>query len=128
MQPLDRAVDDRGERAGERADPQRRPHGAGQLGDLRVGLGEPAGDRIGVREQQRARLGHRRAAGPAVEQPDAQLALERGDLLGDRGLRQGERLGRARERAAPGDLAEGEQAAGVDHRHSLWHSQEGNLS
>ncbi len=119
MEALDRAVDDRGQRARERAEPQRRAVGAGELGDLGVGLAEPVGDRVGVREQQRARLGDRRAARPAVEQPDAELALERGDLLGDGRLRQRERLGRAREGAAPGDLAEGEQAAWVEHRHEL---------
>ena len=88
--------------------------------DLAVRLGEPVGDRVGVREQQGARLGHRRAAGAAVQQPDAELALERGDLLRDGGLGQRERLGRARERAAPGDLAEREQAAWIEHRRSLY--------
>ena len=53
-------------------------------------------------------------AGAAVEQPDAELALERGDLLGDGRLGQGERLGRARERVAVRDLAEGEHPARVD--------------
>ena len=100
--------------------PQRRAVRARELGDLAVRLGEPVGDRVGVRQQQGARLGHRRTAGAAVQQPDAELALERGDLLRDGGLGQRERLGRARERAAPCDLAEGEQAAWVEHRRSLY--------
>ena len=76
-QPRDRGRDDGGERARERADAQRLALGGGQLGDLGVGLREPVGDRVGVGEQQRARLGRRRAARPAVEQPHAELALER---------------------------------------------------
>ena len=113
-QPGDRRRDDRAERAGERAGAQRLALGGHALGDLLVGLGEPLGDRVGVGEQQRADLGRRGTAGPAVEQADAELALERGDLLGHRRLGQRERLGRARERAAVRDLAEGEHAARVD--------------
>ena len=80
---------------------------------------EPPGDHVGVLEQQLAGGRERQAARAALEQPRAGLLLERRDLLGDRGLRQRERLGRARERAEPRDLAEREHAARVDHRHSL---------
>ena len=98
---------------------QRLALGGHALGDLGAGLREPLGDGVGVREQQRADLGRRGAAGAAVQQADAELALERGDLLGDRRLRQRERLGRAGERPAVRDLAKGEQAARVDHGHRM---------
>ena len=99
VQLRDRRRDDRAERARERAGAQRLALGGDALGDLLAGLGEPLGDGVGVGEQQRADLGRRRAARAAVEQADAELALERGDLLGDRRLGQRERLGGARERA-----------------------------
>ena len=82
---------------------------------------QPVGDDVGVLEQQRARRRERQPAGPALEQLRARLALERRDLLRDRGLGQRQRLGRARERAEPRDLAERQHAARVDHRLSLWH-------
>ena len=65
-QAYDRLRDDGRQRARERADAQRLALGRGQLGDLRVGLREPVGDRVGVGEQQRARLGRcRRRRGRA---------------------------------------------------------------
>ena len=128
VQLRDRRGDDRAERARERADPQGLALRGDQVGQLRVGLGEPLGDRVGVGEQQRAGLGGRRAARPAVEQAHADLPLERGDLLGDRRLGERERVGRPRERATVGDLAEGEQPARFEHSHSLCDGQEGNLN
>ena len=97
-QAHDRVRDHRRERARERADAQRLALGVGQLGDLLAGLREPVGDRVGVGEQQRAGGGRRRPSGAAFEQLHAELALERGDLLGDRRLGQRERVARARER------------------------------
>ena len=49
------------------------------------------------------------------------LALERGDLLGDGGLGEGERLGGGRERAADRDLAKDAHAANVEHEENLYH-------
>ena len=60
-----------------------------------------------------------RAAAAAHEQRGAELALERGDLLGDRRLAERERLGGARERAGAGDRAERQQPACVEHSVSL---------
>ena len=53
--------------------------------------------------------------GPRSSSRAPDLALQRGDLLRHRGLGQRERLGRARERAEPGDLAERQHAAGIKH-------------
>ena len=47
------------------------------------------------------------------------FGLERRDLLGDRRLRVGERLGGAGERAAVGDLLQDPQATHVKHKLSL---------
>ncbi len=112
----DRVRDDRGERARVRADREPGLARGAQLGELGVGGVEAARERVGVAEQQLPGLGQGEPARAAVEQRRADLALERGDLLGDRGLRQGEGLGRARERGAPGDLAEGEQAPRLKHK------------
>ena len=86
---------------------------------LEVGEVEPRGDRVGVREQQLAGRGGERAGAAADEQRGAELALEGADLLRHRGLAERERLGRARERALARDLAEGEQAARIEHSLSL---------
>jgi hypothetical protein len=100
------------------ADFQRVAVGRRQLGDLLVGLREPVGDGVGVGQKQRAGLGGLRPAGAALEQPHAELALERADLLGDRGLRERQLLAGARERALARDLAERQQPPRV-HRHGL---------
>ena len=80
-QPRDRGRDDGGEGARERADPQRVAIGRRQLGDLPVGLREPVGHGVRVGEQHRAGLGRRRPARPPLQEPDAELSLERRDLL-----------------------------------------------
>ena len=79
-----------------------------------AGLGRELGlDLLDARQQLPGPL-HERAAGvgqlepPAglAEQLDAGLALELGELLRDRRRREGERLGRARDRALGGELAQ----------------------
>ena len=66
------------------------------------------------------------AARGALEQLRARLALERGDLPGDRGLGEAQRLGRRGQGAAADDLAEHAQAGGVErgagggHERSVW--------
>ena len=84
-----------GERAREGADVQLARDVARELLELARGELEPVGDHVGVRQQQLAGGRELQAARPAVEQPRARLALERGDLLGDRGLGERQRLGRA---------------------------------
>ena len=61
--------------------------------------------------------GGREPAGAAValEQLDAGLALERGELLGHRGRRVPERVRGGRDRAAGGELAQDAEAADVEH-------------
>ena len=90
-----------------------------QLAELRVDGGQPSGERVGVREKQLAGRGEAQAAGPAVQQQRADLALQRRHLLRDRGLGERERLGRAGERRATRDLAEREESPRVQHKVSL---------
>jgi hypothetical protein len=77
---------------------------------------EPAEDHVGMLDEHLARLGQHDAAGTALQQPYAGLALERGDLLRDRRGRVGEHVGGGRQRTAAGDFAEHAQAADVQHR------------
>ena len=62
-----------------------------------------------------AGLGQVHAARAALDEHGARLALQCGDLLGDRRLRVGERLGRGGERAAHRDLAEDPQPLHIEH-------------
>ena len=80
-----------------------------QLGEQRVAMG-----------QQHARDGRQaHAAAVGLQQRLAHLALQRGQLLGDRRGRQVQRVGRRRDRAAVGELAQRAQAAQVDHAAQL---------
>ena len=54
---------------------------------------------LGVRAQRVAGLGRRQPAAHALEEAHAELGLQPADLLGDRGLRHVQLLGRGRERA-----------------------------
>ena len=74
------------------------------------------GDRIRVLEQDRALRLQAQAARLARQQPHADLALQRGDLVGHRRLGERQRARGARERALVGDGAEGQQAARVHSR------------
>ena len=73
---------------------------------------------VGVAQQQLAGLGQRdgpRAAGP-LDQPVADGALQRRDLLRHRALRVAELGRRLRERLRPRDRVEGGQVADLDTR------------
>ena len=72
-----------------RADAQRPGGAGGERGEVGLGGLQPRDDRVRVTQQQAAGLGERDGPRPArpVEQPLADDALERGDLLADRGLR-----------------------------------------
>ena len=96
---------------------------AAQAGDrleLRLRLGEAAEDRVGVADERAARVGEPDAAHAALDERRAGLALERGDLLRDGGLRERERVGGGGERAVLGDLPEDPHAAHVEHQRSLY--------
>jgi hypothetical protein len=122
----DRGRDERGQGAGEAADAQRAAVIA-QLGELDVGQGEALGDRLRVIERDGARLRQGQPARPAVQQTRSQFALERGHLLGDRRLREGELARGGRERAGLRDRAEGEQAPRIQHKDRLWHGRSYDL-
>jgi hypothetical protein len=89
-QPANRLRYQRGERAGERADAQAPALLRRQLADPRGREREAVGDRVGVLEQDGAGGRELQSARLAVQQPRADLALQRRDLLGDRRLRQRE--------------------------------------
>jgi hypothetical protein len=110
---------DRGQGAREGAQPQGAALGDDERIHLGVGQVEPRRQGVGVREQQVTCRRRHRAGAPADEQRRSQLLLQRAHLLGDRGLAERERRGGARERAAAGDLPEGQQAARIEHRHRL---------
>ena len=83
-----------------------------QLGLGRLELGQHA---LGAPDEQPRGGGEDHAAPLALEQRDPDLALERGEVLGDRGGRVAERLGRGGDGAALGELAQHVQAADVEH-------------
>ena len=74
------------------------------------------------RTSARPGVGEADAAHAALDERRPGLALERGDLLRDGGLGEGERLGGGGERAALGDLAQDSHAANVKHQQSLYRS------
>lgn len=65
-----------------------------------------AQDRARVLAEDEAEIGRRDAARVALEQLDAELFLERADVLAERGLGDAQRFGRLREAARLGDLDE----------------------
>ena len=110
----DRRRHQRGQRAGEAADAQRAPVVA-ELGELGVGQRQALGHGVRVIERDRPRVGQRETPGPAVQQPRAELALERGHLLGHGRLGQRQLARGGGERAGVRDGAEGEQPARIQH-------------
>ena len=95
---------------------------AAQAGDrleLRLGLGQAAEHGVGVAHERLARLRQAHAARAALHEDRAGLALERGDLLRDGGLGEGEGLRGGGEGALDGDLSEDAHAADVEHELSL---------
>ena len=99
-----------------RRDPQRARLAGAQRGHVRARRIEPVDDRLGVSQQQVARLGHRdrtRAAG-ALDELLPDDALEGGDLLAHRRLGVAELEGGAAERAGPGHGLECRQVPHLD--------------
>jgi hypothetical protein len=93
-----------------------------QAGDrLELGLRvcEAGEDDVGVVDERASRVGEPHAARVALDEHGSGLALERGDLLRDGGLRVRECVGRGGERAARGDLAQDAHTADVEHKRTL---------
>ena len=76
-------------------------------------------ERVRMAEEELAGRRQRESRTSPLDQPLAELHLERAHLLRDRGLRERERRRRARERPMVRDLAEGEQPPRIQHRLSL---------
>jgi hypothetical protein len=126
-QPAEGGHGERHDRPGggrERADPKTPARAGGELGELRLGVGELAEDALGVTHERLAGGGEAHALGLALDQLDARLRLEAGDLLRDGGLGVRQRLGCRRERAAQRDLAQHLQKAEIIHKRTLLHRSE----
>jgi hypothetical protein len=74
---------------------------------------------LGVLDQLAAHRGEGHPPRRALDQPGSRLALERRDLLGDRGARVLQAARRGRDRALAVDRAEHDQLADVEHAVSL---------
>ena len=104
---------------GERRREARDPHGP----DDALGVGRHVGGRglelreheVGVPDEHLGGAGEPHAAPVALEHGLAQLALQRGELLGHRGRGEVQRVGGGGQRPLLGDLAQDAQSAGVDH-------------
>ncbi len=98
------------------ADAQRPGRAFGERGHVGLCGIELRDDRVGVAEQEAARVGEVDAAraARAVDEALADDALELGDLLADRGLRVAELAGRGVERAVPPHRVERHQVAQLD--------------
>ena len=114
--PLERRHHQRPRRGLERRD----AHDAADLARLprqvRLQLLEPGQHAAGAGRQHPPGVGQLEPPARLAEQLDARLALELGELLGDRRRREGERLGGARDRPLGDELAQHEQTAGREHR------------
>ena len=114
-QATGRGRGDLGERGGEAGDAHGADDAVGVRGDVgRRGLELREHD-VRVADEHLGGACEPHAAPVALHDRLADLALERGELLGDRGRREVERVGGGRERAVLGDLAQHAQAAGIDH-------------
>ena len=111
----DREGHQRGAHRGEGGDAHAPAAQTGDGLELGLGRGDPGEDGVGVLDEGSPGVGQTDAPGSAIEEDRARLALERGDLLGDRGLRVRERLRRGRERAAGGHLAQDAEALRIEH-------------
>ena len=100
-----------------------RHHPSGRLGGLggQVGLGllDHGQDALGVAGQAPARVGQLGPARRPVEQRGARLALERGQLLGDRGRGVAEDGGGPGDAAARGEFLEQTEPVQIEHKRTL---------
>ena len=101
--------------AGERPDPHRAGQPGARGGQPGVGRLQRGQHGLGVPDQ--GHPGGREADAPAgvLQQRHARIALQRGELLGDRGRRVGAGLRDRGDRAQVGQVAQQPQAADVKH-------------
>ena len=111
----DRLGHDRRAGARERGQAQTPAAQARDRLELGLGVGQAREDRVGVLDERSPGVGEAHAARIALDERRARLALEGGDLLGDRGLVIRQRVGGGRERAAGGDLAQHAHTADIEH-------------
>ena len=90
-----------------------------EVRDLDLGEREPVERGAGVLDEQPAGVGQLGAAARARDERGADLGLERGQVLRDGGLGEGQRVGRGGQRAVVGDRAQRAQAPEVIHKLSL---------
>ena len=111
--------DELGDPGGEAGDPHRADEPVRVGGDVGGGGLELREHDVGVADEHLGRAGQPHAAAVALDDGLADLALERGELLGDGGGREVQRVGGRGDGALLGDLAQDAQAAGVDHAGDL---------
>ena len=111
--------DEPADRGRERADAHLADLAGGVRVEVRAQQLELGEDGVGVAEQDAGGGREADAAAVGLDELLADLALERGDLLGDGRGGEVERVGGGRDRAAVGELAQGAQAAQVDHQAQL---------
>ena len=115
----DRERDEPGQRRRVGGEPDAVLLAPDQVGDLLLGERQPVERGAGVLDEQRP--GRRQLGTPARADDErrADLGLQRGQVLGDGGLGEVERGGRAGQRAVVGDRAQRAQAPQVVHKWSL---------
>jgi len=111
--------DERGVGGRDAGQPQPATAQPGDLPELLLGLVQAGEHRLGMHHEGAAGVGEAYRSHATVDEGGARLALERGDLLADRGLGERERVGRGRERATGGDLPQHEEPPGIEHKRSL---------
>ena len=111
----DRLGHDRRPGAREGGQPQAAAAQAGDGLQLGLGVGQAGEDRVGVLDQRAAGVGQAHPARVALHEGRAGLALEGGDLLRDRRLGVGQRVGGGGERPARGDLSQHAHSPDIKH-------------
>ena len=105
VKPLDRRRHERRAGALEGRKAQAAGTGLEVRREVAFGMSDPTQDRVGVSEQDLARLRHARPLAIAFDQQRSRFALQSRDLLAYRRLRVGQRIGCGGERAALRELA-----------------------
>ena len=115
----DRVGDQRGAGRGEARETHASAAEARDGVELRLGLGQPGQDLVGVPDDRLAGVGEPDAAGIALDEGRPGLALEGRYLLRHRRLRVAELVRRGRERALRGHLPKDPHPPHVEHKRTL---------